>query len=111
VNRATRNAQVDLVDGNEAGKFLREILSLKDEIIAHGKMPLLVGHSASTFGTESAKAVHFAAAEPGAAHILTQRDQVDACRMHGVATPSKPAAAVGWRWPSLSSRHHYLVAK
>ena len=39
MNRAARNAQIDAVDCNEAGKFLREILSLKDKIMTHGKGP------------------------------------------------------------------------
>src|SRR5262245_20604344 len=55
MNRAARNAQVDAVDRNEAGKFLGEILGLEDEVVAHEARALLVGRSVSTFATRSAK--------------------------------------------------------
>src|SRR5262249_13977036 len=48
MNGAARNLQADRVDGNEAGKFLGEILSVEDEIVAHDAMVPLVDHSVTT---------------------------------------------------------------
>src|SRR5215471_14910128 len=48
MNRAARNLQADPVDRNEAGKFLGEILSVEDEIVAHDAMVPLVDHSVTT---------------------------------------------------------------
>jgi len=44
MNRAARNPQADRVDGNEASKFLGEILSVEDAIVVHDAVVPLVDH-------------------------------------------------------------------
>src|SRR5262245_326471 len=92
VNRAARNLQVDAVDGNEACKFLREVLSLKDEIIAHGECPCW---SAIVLARSERSQQKWFPFRPQnlALSILTQQDEVDAGRMHGRPLRPKPAAA------------------